>query len=50
MNPPEHAIVLCGDQRSQVQSLDRTQRGLLLQKWRAQTHKHPAERKWLRRQ
>jgi len=27
LNPPEHALVLCCDEKSQVQALDRTQRG-----------------------
>ena len=26
MSPPEHALVLCCDEKSQVQALDRTQR------------------------
>jgi hypothetical protein len=25
LNPPEHAIVLCADEKSQIQALDRTQ-------------------------
>lgn len=25
MNPPEHALVLCVDEKSQIQALDRTQ-------------------------
>ncbi len=33
--PPEHAIVLCCDEKSQVQALDRTQPGLPLKKGRA---------------
>ena len=28
LNPPEHAVVLCEDEKSQVQALDRTQRPL----------------------
>jgi transposase len=35
--PPEHAIVLCCDEKSQVQALDRTQPGLPLKKGRAAT-------------
>ena len=27
LNPPEHAIVLCADEKSQIQALDRTQPG-----------------------
>ena len=30
LNPPEHAVVLCVDEKSQVQALDRTQRSLPL--------------------
>jgi len=32
MSPPEHALVLCCDEKSQVQALDRTQPGLPLKK------------------
>ena len=28
LSPPEHALVLCVDEKSQVQALDRTQPGL----------------------
>src|SRR5450631_1866966 len=28
INPPEHAVVLCADEKSQIQALDRTQPGL----------------------
>ena len=28
LNPPEHALVLCVDEKSQIQALDRTQKGL----------------------
>ena len=34
MSPPEHALVLCCDEKSQVQALDRTQPGLPLKKGR----------------
>jgi len=34
---PEHALVLCCDEKSQMQALDRTQPGLPLKKGRAQT-------------
>jgi len=37
MSPPEHALVLCCDEKSQVQPLDRTQHGLPLKKGRAET-------------
>ena len=42
LNPPEHALVLCCDEKSQVQALDRTQPGLPLKKGRAasMTHDH----------
>ena len=32
VNPPEHAIVLCADEKSQIQALDRTQPGLPIKK------------------
>lgn len=44
MAPPEHAIVLCCDEKSQVQALDRTQPGLPLKKGRAQTMTHDYKR------
>jgi transposase len=37
---PEHALVLCCDEKSQVQALDRTQPGLPLKKGRAGTFTH----------
>jgi transposase len=37
---PEHALVLCCDEKSQVQALDRTQPGLPLKKGRAGTMTH----------
>lgn len=40
MAPPEHALVLCCDEKSQVQALDRTQPGLPIKKGRAQTMTH----------
>ncbi len=40
MSPPEHAVVLCCDEKSQVQALDRTQPGLPLKKGRAATMTH----------
>ena len=40
LNAPEHAIVLCWDEKSQVQALDRTQPGLPLKKGRAGTMAH----------
>jgi transposase len=44
MSPPEHALVLCCDEKSQVQALDRTQTGLPLKKGRAATMKHDYKR------
>lgn len=44
MSPPEHALVLCCDEKSQVQALDRTQPGLLLKKGRAETMTHDYKR------
>ena len=40
LNAPEHAMVLCCDEKSQVQALDRTQPGLPLKKGRAGTMTH----------
>ena len=44
MNPPEHAVVLCCDEKSQIQALDRTQPGLPLKKGRAATMTHDYKR------
>lgn len=44
LSPPEHAIVLCCDEKSQVQALDRTQPGLPLKKGRAETMTHDYKR------
>jgi hypothetical protein len=40
MNPPDKALVLCVDEKSQIQPLDRTQPGLPLKKGRAATMTH----------
>jgi transposase len=40
LNPPQHAIVLCVDEKSQIQALDRTQPGLPLKKGRCGTWTH----------
>jgi transposase len=40
LNAPEHALVLCCDEKSQVQALDHTQPGLPLKKGRAGTMTH----------
>ena len=37
LNPPEHALVLCADEKSQIQALDRTQPGLPMKKGRSGT-------------
>jgi len=44
LSTPEHAIVLCCDEKSQVQALDRTQPGLPLKKGRAATMTHDYKR------
>ena len=44
LNPPEHALVLCFDEKSQIQALDRTQPGLPLKKGRAGTMTHDYKR------
>ena len=44
LSPPEHAIVLCCDEKSQVQALDRTQPGLPMKKGRASTMTHDYKR------
>ena len=44
LNPPEHAIVLCADEKSQIQALDRTQPGLPLKKARCGTMAHDYKR------
>jgi transposase len=40
LNPPEHALVLCVDEKSQIQALDRTQPGLPMKKGRGATMTH----------
>jgi transposase len=44
LNPPQHAIVLCADEKSQIQALDRTQPGLPLKKGRCGTMTHDYKR------
>jgi transposase len=44
LNPPEHALVLSVDEKSQIQALDRTQPGLPLKKGRGQTMTHDYKR------
>ncbi len=40
LNPPEHALVLSVDEKSQIQALDRTQPGLPLKRGHSQTMTH----------
>lgn len=44
LNPPEHALVLCADEKTSVQALDRTQPGLPLVKGRLGTMTHDYKR------
>ena len=44
LNPPEHAIVLCADEKSQIQGLDRTQPGLPIKQGRCGTMTHDYKR------
>jgi transposase len=44
LNPPEHALVLSVNEKSQIQALDRTQPGLPLKKGRCQTMTHDYKR------
>ncbi len=44
MNPPEHALILSIDEKSQIQALDRTQPGLPMKKGRAGTMTHDYKR------
>jgi transposase len=44
MRPPDKAMVLCVDEKSQIQALDRTQPGLPMKKGRAQTMTHDYKR------
>jgi transposase len=44
MDPPDRALVLCVDEKSQIQALDRTQPGLPLKKGRAATMTHDYKR------
>jgi transposase len=44
LNPPEHALVLSADEKSQIQALDRTQPGLPMKKGRGQTMTHDYKR------
>jgi transposase len=44
LNPPEHALVLSVDEKSQIQALDRTQPGLPMKKGRGETMTHDYKR------
>jgi transposase len=44
LNPPEHALVLCVDEKTQIQALDRTQPGLPIKKGRCGTMTHDYKR------
>ncbi len=44
VDPPAHAVVLCVDEKSQIQALDRTQPGLPLKKGRGATLTHDYKR------
>ena len=44
LNPPDRALVLCVDEKSQVQALDRTQPGLPMKKGRCGTMTHDYKR------
>lgn len=44
LSPPEHALVLCADEKSQIQALDRTQPGLPIKRGRGATMTHDYKR------
>ena len=44
LNPPEHALVLCADEKTQIQALDRTQKGLPIHRGRCGTMTHDYKR------
>ena len=44
LNPPQQAVVLCIDEKSQIQALDRTQPGLPIKKGRCGTMTHDYKR------
>jgi hypothetical protein len=44
LNPPEHAIVLCVDEKTQIQALDRTQKSLPIYPGRRGTMTHDYKR------
>ena len=44
LNLPEHALVLCCDEKSQIQALDHTQPGLPMKKGQVATMTHAYKR------
>src|SRR3989304_1914393 len=44
LNPPEHALVVCADEKTQIQALDRTQRGLPIHRGRCGPMTHAYKR------
>lgn len=44
LDPPEHALVLCADEKTSIQALDRTQRGLPIHRGRCGTTTHDYKR------
>jgi len=44
LNPPEHAVVLCVDEKTQIQALDRLQKGLPIYPGRLGTRTHDYKR------
>jgi hypothetical protein len=44
MNPPDHALVSCVDEKSQIQALDRTQPLLPLRPGQAERRTHDCQR------
>ena len=44
LNPPDRALVLCVDEKSQIQALDRTQPGLPIKQGRCETMTHDYKR------
>ena len=49
LNPPDHAIVLCVDEKTSIQALQRTQPPLPLRAGRAVRHTHDYPTAWRRR-
>jgi hypothetical protein len=44
LNPPDHAIVLCADEKSQIQALDHIPPGPPMKPWRCGTMTHDYKR------